>query len=91
MQISRVGVDLAKNVFHVHGVDRKEEAVWRGKLSREKWLNMVMEKLQPGAEVGMEACAGSYHWARQLERFSGEADGPAVCEAIREEQQERCE
>ena len=31
MQIIRVGVDLAKNVFHVHGVDRKEEAVWRGK------------------------------------------------------------
>ncbi len=67
MKIIRVGVDLAKNVFHVHGVDRKEEAVWRGKLSREKWLKMVMNKLEPGAEVGMEACAGSYHWARQLE------------------------
>ena len=68
MKIIRVGVDLAKNVFHVHGVDRKEEAVWRGKLSRfEKWLKVVMEKLEPGAEVGMEACAGSHHWARQLE------------------------
>ncbi len=67
MKIIRVGVDLAKNVFHVHGVDRKEEAVWRRKLSREKWLKVVMEKLQPGAEVGMEACAGSYHWARQLQ------------------------
>ncbi len=67
MKIIRVGVDLAKNVFHVHGVDRKEEAVWRRKLSREKWLKVVMEKLEPGAEVGMEACAGSYHWARQLE------------------------
>ncbi len=67
MKIIRVGVDLAKNVFHVHGVDRKEEPVWQRKLSREKWLKVVMEKLEPGAEVGMEACAGSYHWARQLQ------------------------
>ncbi len=67
MKIIRVGVDLAKNVFHVHGVDRNEEPVWRGKLSREKWLKVVMKKLEPGAEVGMEACAGSHHWARQLE------------------------
>jgi transposase len=67
MQIIRVGVDLAKEVFHVHGVSRKEEPVWRRKLSREKWLKVVMEKLEPGAEVGMEACAGAHHWARQLE------------------------
>ena len=67
MQIIRVGVDLAKEVFHEHGVSRKEEPVWRRKLSREKWLRVVMEKLEPGAEVGMEACAGSHHWARQLE------------------------
>ena len=35
MKIIRVGVDLAKEVFHVHGVSRKEEPVWRRKLSRE--------------------------------------------------------
>ena len=46
MQIIRVGVDLAKEVFHVHGVSRKEEPVWRRKLSRENWLKVVMEKLE---------------------------------------------
>ena len=68
MQIIRVGVDLAKEVFHVHGVNRKEEVVWRRKLRRSNWLKVVMEKLAPGAEVGMEACAGSHHWAREALR-----------------------
>jgi len=36
MKINRVGVDLAKNVFQVHGVDSKEHPVWRCRLSREK-------------------------------------------------------
>src|ERR1022692_5209564 len=37
MKLIRVGVDLAKNVFQVHGVDRNEKAVWRRKLTRENW------------------------------------------------------
>ena len=67
MKIMRVGVDLAKNVFHVHGVDRAEEPVWQRRLSREKWLGAVLERLEPGCEVGMEACAGAHHWARELQ------------------------
>ncbi len=67
MKISRVGVDLAKNVFHVHGVDQKEKPVWRRKLSRGKWLKVLLGKVEPGCEVGMEACAGAHHWARQLQ------------------------
>jgi len=38
MKIMRIGVDLAKNVIQVHGVDRTEKPVWRRRLSREKWL-----------------------------------------------------
>jgi len=67
MKIIRVGVDLAKSVFHVHGVDRKEKPVWQRRLSRGKWLRAVMDKLEPGSEVGMEACAGAHHWARELQ------------------------
>jgi transposase len=67
MKITRVGVDLAKNVFHVHGVDRAEKPVWQRRLSREKWLGAVLEKVEPGCEVGMEACAGAHHWARELQ------------------------
>lgn len=66
MTITRVGVDIAKNVFHVHGVDRHDKKVWAVKLSRAKWLASISDKVAPGAEIGMEACAGSHHWAREL-------------------------
>jgi len=48
VKIMRVGVDLAKNVFHVHGVDRAEKPVWQRRLSREKWLGAVLEKVRAG-------------------------------------------
>ena len=67
MKIMRVGVDLAKNVFQVHGVDRTEKPVWCRRLSREKWLKVLLEKVEPGCEIGMEACGGAHHWARQLQ------------------------
>jgi transposase len=67
MKITRVSVDLAKNVFHIHGVDRKGKPVWRRRLSRDRWLRALLEKVEPGCEVGMEACTGAHHWARELQ------------------------
>ena len=67
MKIIRVGVDLAKNVFQMHGVDRNEKPVWQRKLNRKEWLKVLLEKIEPGCEVGMEACGGAHHWARKLE------------------------
>ena len=67
MKLSRVGVDLAKNVFQVHGVDRFGEVVWRRRLTRKRWLPALMEQADPGCEIGMEACAGAHHWARELQ------------------------
>ena len=58
---------MAKNVFHVHGVDCKELAVWRRRLTRQSWLKTLLEKVEPGGEIGMEACAGAHHWARELQ------------------------
>ena len=66
MEITRVGVDLAKNVFEVHGVDAREKPVWRRSLRRGRWLGELCRRLEPGAEVGMESCAGAHHWAREL-------------------------
>lgn len=66
MQITRVGVDLAKNVFQVHGVDSKGRQVWRRQLKRSQWLKVVVERLEPGCAIGMEACSGAHHWARIL-------------------------
>jgi transposase len=63
----RVGVDLAKDVFHVHGVDRNEKPVWHRRLTRGRWLKTLLEKVEPGCEIGMGACAGAHHWARELQ------------------------
>ena len=67
MKLIRVGVDLAKNVFQLHGVARDERMVWRRRLARDRWLETLLEKLEPGCEIGMEACTGAHHWARQLQ------------------------
>jgi transposase len=66
MKITRVGVDIAKQVFQVHGTDRWGRALWKRQLRRTGWLKAVSEKLEPGCEIGMEACSGAHHWARQL-------------------------
>ncbi len=66
MKINRVGVDLAKNVFQLHGADHKGKTVWKRRLSRRKWLAVLCDTVEPGTEIGMEACAGAHHWARQL-------------------------
>lgn len=67
MKLTRIGVDVAKQVFQVHGVDRTEQPVWRRRLSRERWLQAVSEVAEPGCEIGMEACGGAHHWARRLQ------------------------
>jgi len=66
MKVTRVGVDLAKSVFQVHGVDRSDRPALRRQLKRSNWLRVLMEKLEPGCEIGMEACGGAHHWARAL-------------------------
>jgi transposase len=68
MNIIRVGVDIAKSVFHVHGVDRHEQTLWQGKYSRNKWLDALSRKVPAGAEIGLEACASAHHWARELQK-----------------------
>ena len=62
--VAVVGVDLAKSVFQVHGVDAAGEVVLRRKLSRSKLLTFF-EKL-PRCLVGMETCASANYWAREL-------------------------
>jgi hypothetical protein len=49
MDIIRVGIDLAKNVFQVHGVDRTEKTVWRRKLACDEWLDIQMARRRTDA------------------------------------------
>lgn len=69
MNLIRVGVDLAKQVFQVHGVDRGERTAWRRRLRREDWIKVLSERTEPGCEIGMEACGGAHHWARELQKL----------------------
>lgn len=68
MTIIRVGVDIAKSVFHVHGVDRQGKCNWSGKYSRAKWVDQIRKKVPQEAEIAMEACASAHYWARVLMR-----------------------
>ncbi|TFB44540.1 IS110 family transposase [Pseudomonas sp. F01002] len=67
MKLMRFEVGLAKNVFQIHGVDRHEQPVWQQRLPRDRWLQTVLEKIEPGCEIGMERCGGAHYWAPQLQ------------------------
>jgi transposase len=67
MKVTTVGLDLAKQVFSVHGVDEQGRTVLRKRVSRGKVLELFAQL--PPSLVGMEACSGAHHWARELERL----------------------
>ena len=67
MKVTTVGLDLAKNVYSVHGVDEHGKVVVKRQLSRAKLLEFFAP-LSPSL-VGMEACSGAHHWAREIEKL----------------------
>jgi transposase len=70
MQITTVGLDIAKNVFQVHGIDAAEKVVVRKQLRRGQVMKFF-EALPP-CLVGMEACATAHYWARELTKLGHE-------------------
>lgn len=62
--VTIVGIDLAKSIFHLHGVDSLGKVVFRKRLSRSKLIEF-MAQLTP-CLIGMEACGGSHYWARKF-------------------------
>lgn len=90
-QITTIGLDLAKQVFQVHGADAEGSPIFNRKLRRAEVLRFF-EKLPP-CLVGMEACGGSHYWAREIAALGARDRGvrsrraldPAnLCEAVRE-------
>ena len=63
--ITTIGLDIAKSVFQVHGVDNDGKVVIRRQLKR-RYVLAFFEKLPP-CLVGIEACASSHHWSRELQ------------------------
>jgi transposase len=67
MQVTTIGLDIAKNVFQVHGIDAIEKVVIRKQLRRSQVLAVF--KALPPCLVGMEACATAHYWARELTKL----------------------
>ncbi len=91
--IQTIGIDLAKNVFQVHGVDENDEVVVAKQVRRNQVIPFF-EKIEP-CLVGMEACATGHHWARELIKLGHDVRliPPVYVKAYvkrNETEQERC-
>ena len=67
MTLTTIGIDLAKNVFQIHGVDQHGKTVLKKQLKRDQMASFFANT--PSCLVGMEACGGAHHWARKLQSF----------------------
>ncbi len=67
MQITTLSIDLAKNVFQLHGVDQHAYRRLRKRVSRKKLLPKVANL--PPCLIGMEACGGAHYWARAFRQL----------------------
>ena len=78
--ITTIGLDIAKSVFQVHGIDAAGDVVIRQQLKRARVMPFF--KKLPPCVVGIEACASSHHWARELTEPSDEHEPALEDEAI---------
>ena len=69
-EVTTIGLDLAKNVFQVHGIRTTGKVVVRRKLRRGDVLEFFASS--PPSLVGMEACCSAYYWARELAKLGHE-------------------
>ena len=86
--VTTIGLDIAKSVFQVHGVDAAGQVVIRRQLKR-RYVLAFFQKLPP-CLVGIEACASSHHWSRELQALghTRAADAAGLCEALRQTAEE---
>lgn len=63
-EVSTIGLDIAKTVFHAHGADARGQMVFSRRLNRAKLLEFFAA--QPRCVVALEACGGAHHWAREI-------------------------
>jgi transposase len=65
--IKVLGIDLAKHIFSIHGADEHGKCVMRKTVKRNKLLEEIAQL--PKCLIGMEACSGSHHWAREIKKL----------------------
>ncbi len=67
MKVTTLGIDLAKNVFQLHGVNEYGKTVIKKQIRREQMAEFFANL--PACLIGMEACGSAHHWVRKLEGF----------------------
>ena len=67
MNITTLGIDIAKRVFQLHGIDSNGEVVLKQKVTRDKLLSIISNL--PKCLIGLEACGGSHYWAREFSKW----------------------
>lgn len=65
--ITIIGIDTAKNVFHLHAVDKQGKEVYQRKLNRSQLIEFLAN--HPACAIAIESCSGSYHWARSFQKL----------------------
>jgi transposase len=70
MEATRIGVDLAKNFFHLVAMDARGKVVWRKALTRRRLLEFLTQL--PPCRIGMEACATAHYWGREMQKLGHE-------------------
>ena len=93
--VRTIGLDIAKSIFQIHGIDATGNVIVCRKLKR-RYVLPFFQKLPP-CVVGIEACASSHHWSRELQALptyvkpyvkrhkTHAADAEAICEAVTRE------
>lgn len=71
MNVTTIGIDLAKTVFSIHGTDQHGKVVVRKRLNRPKLLAFFAQL--PPCLIGMEACSGAHYWAREMTKLGHDA------------------
>ena len=64
MQVTTIGLDLAKTIFQVHGITEDDEVAFNRPVRRAQLLPFF-SKIEPSL-IGMEACSSAHHWAHEL-------------------------
>ena len=88
--VTTIGLDIAKSVFEVHGIDAQGNVIVRRQLKR-RYVVAFFQRLAP-CLVGIEACASSHHWSRELQALGHTVrpDAAGLREALRQSAEERC-
>ena len=84
MQITTLGIDLAKSIFQLHGIDAEGKVLLRKKLRRQAVLSFLAGL--PPCLIGMEACATAHFWAREVAALGGDVSNfvhPLVAKTLK--------